>query len=69
MSPYASLYDLYNLNVFPYNVDTHTPFPLSLLMTIHKIASVTNWHFSRSFRLIFLYTYEHYPSDLILSSS
>ena len=31
--------------------------------------TVTNWHFSRSFRLIFPYTYEHYPSDLILSSS
>ena len=30
---------------------------------------VTNWHFSRSFRLIFLNIYEHYPSDLILSSS
>ena len=30
---------------------------------------VTNWHFSRSFRLIFLNTYEHYPSDSILSSS
>ena len=30
---------------------------------------VTNWHFSRSFRLIFLKTYEHYPSDLILLSS
>ena len=37
MSPYASLCDLYDLNVFPYNVDTHTPFPLSLLTTIHKI--------------------------------
>ena len=30
---------------------------------------VTNWHFSRSFRLIFLNIYDHYPSDLILSSS
>ena len=30
---------------------------------------VTNWHFSRSFCLIFLNTYEHYPSDLILSPS
>ena len=33
MSPYASLYNLYDLNVFPYNVDTHTLFPLSLLMS------------------------------------
>ena len=31
--------------------------------------AVTNWHFSRSFRLIFLNIYEHYPLDLILSSS
>ena len=30
MSPYASLYDLYNLDIFPYDADTHTPFPLSL---------------------------------------
>ena len=37
LSPYASLYDLYDLDVFPYNADTHTPFPLILLMTIHKI--------------------------------
>ena len=37
LSPYASLYDPYDLDVFPYNGDTHTPFPLSLLTTIHKI--------------------------------
>ena len=37
MFPYASLYDLYNLDVFPYDADTHTPFPLILLTTIHKI--------------------------------
>ena len=38
-SPYVSLYDSNNpdnlgdLNVFPYDSDTHTPFPLSLPMT------------------------------------
>ena len=37
LSPYASLYDLYDLNVIPYDADTHTPFPLILLTTIHKI--------------------------------
>ena len=37
LSPYASLYDLYDLDVFPYDADPHTPFPLSLLTTIHKI--------------------------------
>ena len=37
LSPYVSLYDLYDLNVFPYTADTHTPFPLILLMIIHKI--------------------------------
>ena len=30
MSPYASLYNLYDLDIFPYDADTHTPFPLSL---------------------------------------
>ena len=30
---------------------------------------VTNWHFSCSFRLNFLNTYEHYPSDSILPTS
>ena len=34
-----------------------------------ELRGVTNWHFSRSFRLIFLNIYKHYPSDLILSSS
>ena len=33
------------------------------------LESVTNWHFSRSFRFIFLNTYDHYPSGLILSTS
>ena len=37
LSPYVSLCDLYDLDVFPYTADTHTPFPLILLMTIHKI--------------------------------
>ena len=37
MLPYVSLCDLYNLDIFPYTADTHTPFPLILLMTIHKI--------------------------------
>ena len=37
LSPYASLCDLYDLNVFPYDTDTHTPFPLILLTTIHKV--------------------------------
>ena len=35
----------------------------------HSLPGVMNWHFSRSFRLIFPKTYEHYPSDVILSSS
>ena len=34
-----------------------------------SVLRVTNWHFSRSFRLIFLNIYDHYPLDLILSSS
>ena len=33
------------------------------------LGGVTNWHFSRSFRFIFLHIYEHYPSDSNLSSS
>ena len=37
MLPYVSLCDLYDLDVFPYTADTHTPFPLILLTTIHKI--------------------------------
>ena len=37
MLPYVSLCDLYDLDIFPYTADTHTPFPLILLMTIHKI--------------------------------
>ena len=37
MSPYVSQCNLYDLDVFPYTADTHTPFPLTLLMTIHKI--------------------------------
>ena len=37
MLPYVSLCDLYDLDVFPYMADTHTPFPLILLTTIHKI--------------------------------
>ena len=37
LSPYVSLYDLYDLDVFPYNADTHTPFPLILLTTIRTI--------------------------------
>ena len=43
--------------------------PRDILPPGSHVVAVTNWHFSRSFRLIFLNTYEHYPSDSILSSS
>ena len=35
----------------------------------HSIPHVTNWHFSHSFCLNFLNTYDHYLSGLILSTS
>ena len=40
----------------------------SAQQVVTELVDVTNWHFSRSFRLIFLNTYEHYSSDFILSS-
>ena len=36
------------------------------LMGPANVGDVTNWHFSHSFRLIFLNIYEHYLSDSIL---
>ena len=38
LSPYVSLYDLNDLDVFPYDSDTHTPFPSLSSQPSHKIS-------------------------------